>query len=396
MAPGDYAAVQHLSSLTQLEQLGIWVSEWEQDDRAARYYGDKAWPVLPAQLLSTLTGLSRLGSDLFAVESLGSIGSCVRLQQLSVCVRQDSRQLGPDDWAGLAQLTCLTELRLPNAHMFEASSEACAALGKLSKLQLMGAAWWSPAFLPALTACVQLTQICGMWGSATGVEHAGATSVLPQVSVLTGTAGSCPVGSFPDLSKFQGAWLADGWEFLYLSFGSPSILESLSQHCTKLVELDMTAASSSVARQQHDPVEATASRVRVAAIQSLTSLQHLTCLKFTPPDDCELVALVHACSVLEGHSLQELHLNEGDALRGVTAAAWMQLRQLRALPKLFLQFRSNTTSTQLAKDAFVFFSALSGCGSVQLRLSYPSMIRIFSNALRELRQAGLPAPQCYR
>lgn len=391
----DCAAVQHLSSLTQLEQLGICASGWSQGDRAAWYYGDRLWPVLPSQLLSGLTALTQLEGNFFAVDLPASIGSCMRLQKLAVCLRHDSQQLGVDGWACLARLTCLTELRLLNAHMFEASSEACAALRKLSKLQLIGAACWSPAILPALTACVQLSQICGKWIATSARAYAPATAVLPGVTVLAGAAGACPFESFPNLSSFQGACLADGLEFLHPGFGLPSILESLSQHCTNLCELDMTASSSSVAGRAYHSAEAAARSVRVAAIRSLTALQHLTCLKFTPRDDYELVALGHACSVLEGHSLQELHLNQGRNSE-VTAAAFMQLRHLRALPKLFLHLVSQDAITDLATDALMFLSALSGCRAVQLRLPVfcePPMLRKFTTALKDLRDAGLPAPQ---
>jgi hypothetical protein len=66
----------------------------------------------------------------------------------------------------------LTHLRLLNAQMSEAMPGACAALSKLIKLiklMLIAAGTCSPAFLPVLTACVQLTQIVESGKSAVHV-----------------------------------------------------------------------------------------------------------------------------------------------------------------------------------------------------------------------------------
>lgn len=130
----DYAAVQQLSGLAQLEHLGIWASDWDENNRLQRYLQNTTTPVLPPQLLSCLTALTRLESNLFGVNPLTGISSCVGLQHLSVCVGTTRRQLGSDEWSCVASLTCLTQLRLLNIDMPEACSEACAALSKLKKL----------------------------------------------------------------------------------------------------------------------------------------------------------------------------------------------------------------------------------------------------------------------
>jgi hypothetical protein len=134
-----------------------------------------------------------------------------------------------------------------------------------------------------------------------------------------------------------------------------------------------------------------------AAIDSMTALQQLTCLKFTPGTDLELLALVRACCVLEGHSLQELHVSEGDIRLSIevvpppATATWIQLVQLRQLRKLAVRIVSRTTHDALAAEAVVFLGALSGCKTVSLRL--PSLTFVpFEDARAELSRVGWPVP----
>jgi hypothetical protein len=163
---------------------------------------------------------------------------------------------------------------------------------------------------------------------------------------------------------------------------STSDLLSVVQHCTGLRDLLLAAEEESLWASDEEPST-------VAAIQSLTRLQHLTRLVFTPGNSRDHLALVQACRVLEGHSLRELHITES-TLAEVELAAWLQLGQLQWLHKLLVQLVDSDLSDSLAKDAEIFLSSLSGCRSVHLCL--PGSTEPFSTALAALEEAGMPAP----
>jgi hypothetical protein len=303
--PLQYSSIHHLSKMAQLQHLTLW-SPW--DDRFLRYFTTTSYsahPILPAQLLSALTGLTRLESNVFDVATLADLCSCVNLQHLAVSMPWEERcyKLGPADWAGLAVLTRLTELRLMNVSMPEASPEACEALGKLTRLQVAAAGWWAEGLLPALTACAQLTELIGALEWSQGGAHAALS--LPQV-LLVSAPGSLlgPFARFdclPNLQIMRAGVLADGASYTHEFAMSASELRHLCKHCTGLKELMLTVSDVSLC-------SLAGHLGNVAAIQSLTSLHHLTCLGFTPSTTRGYVALVQACCVLEGHSLQDLHI----------------------------------------------------------------------------------------
>lgn len=386
--PPACPGLHHISSLTQLQHLAVW-TDW--NEILARYDRFNAkWPVLPEHVLPALSGLTRLEANLFDVPALADLSSCTNLQHLAVCMTRDHVDLSPADWAGLAALTQLTELRLLNVCITEASPEACEALGKLTRLQVAAAFEWHLAFVPALTACVRLTEVCGEWhwpqDSSRHVVH-----TLPQVQVLTASCGLEPgthvrYECFPNLRCLRQDVLYDGNPFQHVFVICPSDLHLICKHCTGLQELSLTAETASLLpEEEHEgPVNT------VAAVQSLTSLQCLTRLVFTPYHDLEHLALVQACRVLESHSLQELHVIEGGMGAEVTLPAWLQLGQLRQLRKLSVRVTQKSTYAGLMKQALVFMSALAGCGAVMLQL--PGSNGPFVAALAALRDAGLPAP----
>lgn len=392
--PLQYAGAHHLSGLRQLQHLALWAN-W--DDRKEWYLGGYAskedCTSLPAQLLSALTCLTRLESNVFTV-SLPDLSSCVNLQHLVSCMALDGRpqsthyqQLQPADWSGLAHLTRLTQLRMLNASCWVATPGACEALSKLTGLQVAAAAGLCQNFLPALAACQQLTELIGEWHWAFDKEvRIDAALALPQVVVLGSNnkrEDAC-FQHFPNLRHWRSDVLVDGGQVRLGSVISPPDLHSLCQHCTGLMELVLTAADSSFDAPDLDDQPG-----RVAALQSLTHLRQLTCLKFTPHDSFELLALVQAACVLEGHSLRELHVSEGNSTE-VSRHAWMQLGKLRQLRQLSVEGRGYTYAC-LAVDAAVFLGALSGCGAVLLSLPGPTWP--FEEAPAALRRAGLPAPR---
>jgi hypothetical protein len=154
--------MHQLSGLTQLQHLAIRMEDWGTAERKQHYLFYERADVLPDQLLSVygLTALTRLETDIGSGLTLFGISTCVSLQHLEVSV---SDEIEPHQWEYLAPLTRLTHLRLLDAVLDQISPEACDALSCLTKLQVAAAGSWSPAFLPALAACVQLTEICGSW-----------------------------------------------------------------------------------------------------------------------------------------------------------------------------------------------------------------------------------------
>jgi hypothetical protein len=166
----------------------------------------------------------------------------------------------------------------------------------------------------------------------------------------------------------------------------------MCKYCTDLRDLDLKASQQTLCPMDSQG-RAYTSRVRAEAIQYLTSLQQLTCLKFTPSDSFELLSLVQACCVLEGHSLQELHVTQGNILPhfSVRPAAWIQLRELRHLQHLSVKLTCEQTCACLADEALVLLSALRHCGSVTLTVT--GLTVLFEAALAALREAGMPTPR---
>lgn len=304
----SYAAVHHLSFLTQLQHLSIG-GKWYNNSRY-RNNSSILRPVLPPQLLPAMSGLRSLESNLYSVGTLTGLSCCANLQHLKVCLNADSTKLGPDDWAGLAGLTALTQLCLLNVELLDATPEACTALSKLTRLQIAAAFKWSQAFLPALTACVQLTEVFGRWQWLDSSERAAVTLQRLLVLNTPGVTEGPPARyeCFPNLRCLRQDVEVDSTPCLPDAAMHPSDLWSLCQHCTSLRELLLPADYYSLEPE-------TNGLSCVAAIQSLTSLRLLTRLDFTPASGHELMALVQACCVLEGHSLQELRITNHGGLR---------------------------------------------------------------------------------
>jgi hypothetical protein len=180
--------------------------------------------------------------------------------------------------------------------------------------------------------------------------------------VLPTGKASAQLGLFPSLRQLRADVLVEGSQCPNAFVMSPLDLSHLCMQCTGLQELALTAQIWTLT--PYDSLET------VAAIQSMTSLQHLTSLKFTPRNDLALLALVRACCVLEGHSLQQLHVSEGcftpRQRPGIIAAAWMQLGQMRRLRKLAVRIPLTPTHSDLAGQAAVF---MTGCSVLAVALS---------------------------
>jgi hypothetical protein len=405
--PLQDVGLHQLSGLTQLQHLAIRMHDWDDGERKQHYDLYEGIDMLTDAVPSVygLTALTRLETDLSSGLTLFGISSCVSLQHLAVCV---SDGLQPQEWGYLAPLTRLTQLRLLGAILEEPTPEAFAALSGLTKLQAAAASTWSPGFLLALTNNRQLTEIGGSWQHDDSSESSGPPGWdLPHVLTLSPGLCTPPFELFPNLRHFR----ADKFLLEHPNPDPATIhdvtLHSLCRDCTGLRELVLTAGDKGLVGSFYEsqyiilpmgaPPAAYSSGC-TAALQALTSLQRLTCLKFCPSSKYELLALVQACSVLERHSLQEVHVVERSTgsfgqPQGhgrLNAAAWSQLGRLRRLRLLSVVITCQGTYRRLVREADVFLSALSGCGPVVLHL--PGYTAPFDAALFELQAAGVPAP----
>jgi hypothetical protein len=128
---------------------------------------------------------------------------------------------------------------------------------------------------------------------------------------------------FPNVRHLREDVLLDGIHYVHDHAMTPSCLSAFCKHFTGLQRLVLTAECSSL-----DPDVSELDRI--AAIRSLTQLQHLTNLSFTPFGSVEFLALIQSCCILEEHSLSELHVSDSYEV-SVSTAAWTQLAALRRL-----------------------------------------------------------------
>lgn len=112
ISPDQYDGLHQLSGLIHMERLQVTADDVLSPDRRVRHLFGEAVegtlrPLLPAQLLSSLTALTWLETRLCGVGTLAAISRCVHLKHLVACVAQEDGELGQDDWASLAPLTGL-------------------------------------------------------------------------------------------------------------------------------------------------------------------------------------------------------------------------------------------------------------------------------------------------
>lgn len=300
-----------------------------------------------AQMLAGMTALTCLSVTACPVPAMACVSSCSALRELLLgCSDELHEELGPGEWESIGMLTDLTSLELANAHMYTATPACVAALSKLPKLQVVGAAKWSADVLSAYTVCTQLRKISGPW-KAGGSTH-GAR--FPELTMLDFAGGSPPFQAFPNLSSLS----------LKSSLAAADFV-ALSQQCKGvkrlLVELD--------ARHPHDSTSLSPDQphdVRCAAVQSLNALECLETFEFMVHDNVELVALARVASVLVDRGLKHLSLfNRNGCL---TAGALLHLGRIPGLQTLHLELDERSLDAMSPDDAPMFLAALCDVSSV--------------------------------
>jgi len=176
-------------------------------------------PALSEQLLQALTSLTCLEVYECAVKDLCLLRTCTGLQGLRVGWQWG--EMGPAEWASIAQLTQLTWLDLDS--MGDTTSPAMtSAYQQLKWLRHVRAAAWPPAVLSSMSAGSQLTAVDGRWVS--GLVPEGA--VFPKMLQLGRTSGVLPARMFPNLQRVVLSGPIDS-----------SALVGLSEHCPSIQAL---------------------------------------------------------------------------------------------------------------------------------------------------------------
>lgn len=285
-------------------------------------------------LVAQLTALTALDLAVGTAVGFGSIGNCSNLQdlQLKDCavVQFDLRA---KDWQVVGQLTQLTWLTLWPVVQRTGYVACRSALQQLTALRSLCADRWAPVVLPGLQGLSHLTRLGGGWSSTDGSAE---PVVCAQVKELVFSYGHIPCRAFPGLLHIS----------LY-GFVPPHVLAALSKHCSLLQTFDVLDLTSPTV----DFGETT--RERVAAVMSLSSLQHLTALSFCVMDNAEMLALTSVAAVLaKSHKLTKLAVVVPHSAH-VSSPCLLNVGQMSGLSMLRLHLGLHLPGESDALQAFV-------------------------------------------
>jgi len=333
-------------------------------------------PALTPQLLHGLTSLTSLFCDLSPVGTLPHVSTCTSLRELVVdCRDRQQAELEEDVWASLAPLSYLSVLDVWNARLLTPSPALCAALEQLPRLKVIAAASWSPAVLPALTVCTQLSSLKGAWRAGDVPEWVR----LPQVQELGMAVSAAPFSAFPEVRTVHTAGL--------LTIDS---LNSLEQHCSGLQRLLASGDHRDRVRTDTAPdLEATLPQ-RFVALAALSRLTNLTVLEHVVSSDLEVQGLVQVARRLARRKLSRL----GVLLCGpVSVAGAMQLAGLPPrLSHLRVEAINPDTASALAFHASVFLCSLSSIRELYICVREASEAQAFVEAMQWILDGSLPRP----
>ena len=328
-----------LGSLTGLQQLIIGERWGRQQQEGGGSFA----------FLGALTALTFLDIAIPSTTGLSSISSCTALQALRLCSaprlapgNNAWRLPGATEWQAIGQLTQLTEL-CGGAVSADPPQPFYAALAKLTRLQTVVAARWTPAAVPVLVGLPQLRCVGGHWwsgGDGLGVGGAGG-AVCHGVTCLASVGGFVDFRAFPDLEFVSptAALTAAAWQ-------------SMASCCPKLRDVCGPTDPSSGMLIVHLQASYKASVVAegLAAVRSLSQLTALTRLSFTAVNNLDVSVLADALP-----SLRELH---------IVAVPELDCRYLTPLAKL-------TSLTAL-------------CCYLEARPAHPAHVQVLLSALSQL------------
>lgn len=146
--------LQTLTSLSKLQALTFTMSGAYRDYPSYSGLDNAALQLAVQQFPGRLPSLTKLELPLGVLKDISSVSQCTRLRDLQLQhtrAHDGWRCLCAAEWASLAHLTCLTCLHV--GLDIDCDDDAAAfysVLGKLKKLQVVGAYKWGPSSLPAL------------------------------------------------------------------------------------------------------------------------------------------------------------------------------------------------------------------------------------------------------
>lgn len=334
-------------------------------------------PSLTPQLLYGLTSLTSLFCDLSPVNTLPHVSTCTSLRELTVdCRDQQQAELDEEVWASLTPLSYLSVLELGNARLLTPSPALCAALEQLPRLKVLGAGSWSPAVLPALTVCTQLSSLKGPWRPGDVPEWIR----LPQVLELGMVMGAVPFSAFPEVRTVHTAGL--------LTIDS---LTSLVKHCSALQRLLASGDRHGRVHLETAPDLVATIPQRFKALAALSRLTNLTVLEHVVYSDLEVQALVQAARRLAPR--RNLNSLKVWLCGPVSIAGAMQLAGLPPrLAHLQVEAMHPDVASALAFHASVFLCSLSSIRQLCIQIREASEVQAFLEAMQWVLDRALPRP----
>lgn len=313
--------LQTLTSLSKLQALTFTMSGAYRDYPSYSGVDNAALQLAVQQFPGRLPSLTKLELPLGVLQDISSVSQCTRLRDLQL---QHTR--AHDGWrclcAAEAHLTCLTCLHVGlDIDCDDDAAASYSVLGKLKKLQVVGAYMWGPSSLPALQSLTRVTNIVGGWNVNGSHNFSGLACSHVKELKVDWCDEDLPYGAFPNASYVTLQTIEDG----------AGKFQALCQCCTALQTLQMASVD-------FEDVHS-----RTSAFDALARLPHLTHLAFSP-SGVQLSAFISA--YIKGGSLQLRRLQvSGDwwSFEGLTLFdLWsLQLLGLRGLQELDVCFMGN-------------------------------------------------------
>jgi len=326
-------------------------------------------------LVAQLTALTALELTVGTSEGFSSIGNCSNLQELKV---KDAAEVGfelsANDWEVVGQLTQLTYLMLWPVVQRTDCVPCRSALQQLPALQSLFANSWVPEVLPGLQGLSHLSRLGGGWLPGVGSAE---LVTCPQVQQLAYSYGEIPCSAFPGLLHIS----------LY-SWVPARVLAAFSKQCCLLQTIGIDNPS----RPTLDFGEPVAERV--AALVSLSSLQHLTALSFAVMDNAEMLAVSRVAAVLaKSHKLASVSLVV-PVHSEVSISSLLHVAQLSGLNMLRVQLGPHFLDESDTLQSFV--CALAVVQDVEVLVSTMHEFDTLSEAFAETSSIGLEVPLHYK
>lgn len=220
-----------------------------------------------------------------------------------------------------------------------------------------------------------MTELGGGWTA----RDAPITDVLcPHIQVLWATHDHIPCSALPNLLCVN------------LYRGIPAaVLVALSQYCCRLQSIRLSCLPDTPTHGVRT-VHAGHASDRVAALRSLTNLQHLVALDYAVTDDSELLALAHVAALLARHELRELTMLVQDTA-AVSDFCLIGFGQLSGLGLLHV-WLLKPGLMWAADPSRAFVSVLAGVRDVQLVVVEKQQHISLSNAFKRAEVYHLPLP----